>query len=148
MMMGFSPTKFMLPEGSYQVGAANYQNFIFDRWQDGETAPYIASPSRIPASLSSLLCTETSWQTCGWKAFDSVGNSIKGMHISVARDRSVVADGQTPLHLKLPPGSYSMTQPHCHLLGIMSLPAGTTAQRARTREALRRTLGSQLTMAA
>jgi hypothetical protein len=39
-MMGFSPTKFMLPEGSYQVGAANYQNFIFDRWQDGETAPY------------------------------------------------------------------------------------------------------------
>jgi hypothetical protein len=44
-----------------------------------------------------------------WKAFDSVGNSIKGMHISVAPDRSVVADGQTPLHLKLPPGSYSIT---------------------------------------
>lgn len=38
-----------------------------------------------------------------------MGNSIKGMHISVARDRSVVADGQTPLHLKLPPGSYSIT---------------------------------------
>lgn len=40
VITGFSPTKFLLPDGDYEVGAGNYQNFTFLRWQDGETSPY------------------------------------------------------------------------------------------------------------
>jgi hypothetical protein len=101
VVTGFSPTKFMLPEGgNYQVGAANYQNFIFSRWQDGaESSPRDVS---VGGDLELTAVYKNDLANLRVESFDSMGNSIRGLYVSVSRDGAVVSSGQTPLHLQLP----------------------------------------------
>ncbi len=108
VVTGFSPTKFMLPEGgNYQVGAANYQNFIFSRWQDGtESSPRDVS---VGGELELTAVYKNDLANLRVESFDSLGNSIRGLYVSVIRDGAVVGSGQTPLHLQLPAGQqYSL----------------------------------------
>jgi len=106
VMTGFSPAKFLLPQGAYQVGAADYRSFIFDRWQDGETSPYhsvtVADTAELVAVYKSGLAN------LRVESYDSLGNSVRGMQVIVSSGRSVVADGFTPLALRLPAGQYSI----------------------------------------
>jgi hypothetical protein len=106
VITGFSPTKFMLPEGNYQVGASDYQNFIFDKWQDGETAHYHGVAMAGPTELTAVYKSELA--DFRVESFDNLGNSVKGMHVSVSRGGSVVAEGFTPLYLRLPLGQYTI----------------------------------------
>lgn len=107
VITGFSPTKFLLPEGTYQVGAGNYQNFIFSNWQDGETSPYhsvtVANATELVAVYRSELAN------LRVESYDNLGNSIKDMHVTVSGDAGIVAEGFTPLSLSLPIGQYSIT---------------------------------------
>jgi len=106
VITGFSPTRFMLPEGNYQIGASNYQNFIFDKWQDGETAHYHSVALSGPAELAAVYKSELA--DFRIDSLDNLGNSVKGMHVSVSRGGSVVAEGFTPLYLRLALGQYTV----------------------------------------
>jgi hypothetical protein len=106
VMTGFSPAKFLLPEGMYEVGAGNYQSFIFDRWQDGITSPYhgltVAGNSELVAIYRNELAN------LRVESHDNLGNSVKGMRVTVSSGGSVVTEGFTPLSLRLPAGKYSI----------------------------------------
>ena len=103
---GFSPTKFMLPEGSYQVGASEYQNFVFAKWQDGQTARYHNVTMAGPAELTAIYKNQLA--DFRVESLDSLGNSVKGMHVSVSKAEGVVAEGYTPLYFRLPLGQYTV----------------------------------------
>jgi hypothetical protein len=107
VITGFSPAKFLLPEGAYQVAAGNYQSFVFDKWQDGETSPYhsvtVANAIELVAVYKSELAS------LRVESYDNLGNSVKGMHVTVSSGGGVVAEGFTPLSLRLPVGQYSIT---------------------------------------
>jgi hypothetical protein len=106
VITGFSPTKFMLPEGNYQVGASDYQDFVFDKWLDGETMHYHSVAMAGAAELTAVYKSELA--DFRIESFDNLGNSVKGMHVSVSRAGSVVAEGFTPLYLRLPLGQYTV----------------------------------------
>jgi hypothetical protein len=106
VITGFSPTKFLLPEGTYRVGAGNYQSFIFDRWQDGETSPYYSVTLADATELVAVYRSELG--NLRVESHDNLGNSIKGMHVTVSGSSGVVAEGFTPLNLRLPIGLYSI----------------------------------------
>ncbi|HEX2014389.1 MAG TPA: hypothetical protein VLA68_04095, partial [Nitrososphaera sp.] len=107
IVTGFSPAKFMLPPGSYEAGASNYQNFVFSKWQSGEATPYKKFLVRdIPVEMTAIYRNELSELSVA--SYDNLGNAIKGIKVSVSRNGSPVAEGFTPLHLELPPGSYSV----------------------------------------
>lgn len=106
VMTGFSPAMFLLPEGAYEVGAGNYQNFIFDRWQDGETSPYHGATVNGAAELVAIYRNELA--NLRVESYDNLGNRVRGMHVTVSSGGSVVAEGYTPLSLRLPVGQYSV----------------------------------------
>jgi spherulation-specific family 4 protein len=106
VITGFSPAKFLLPEGAYQVGASNYQSFIFDRWQDGETSPYHDVTVTNATGLVAVYKSELA--NLRVESYDNLRNSIKGMHVTVSGGEGVVAEGFTPLSLRLPVGNYSV----------------------------------------
>jgi hypothetical protein len=106
VITGFSPTKFLLPEGVYQVGAGNYQSFIFDRWQDGETSPHRGVTVTNATELVAVYRSELA--DLRVESYDNLGNSIRGMHVTVSGSSGVVAEGFTPLNLRLPLGQYSI----------------------------------------
>lgn len=103
---GFSPTKFLLPEGTYEVGASNYQSFIFDRWQDGETAPYHRVTMANATELVAVYRSELG--NLRVESYDNLGNRVRGMQVTVSGGSGVVAEGFTPLNLRLPVGQYSI----------------------------------------
>jgi hypothetical protein len=107
VLTGFSPAKFLLPEGEYEVGAGNYQSFIFSRWQDGEMSPYhkvsVAGDSELVAVYKSELAS------LRVESYDNLGNSVRGMRVTVSSGAGVVAEGVTPLSLRLPVGQYSVS---------------------------------------
>lgn len=107
VMTGFSPAKFLLPEGMYQVGAGNYQSFIFDKWQDGETSPYHSVTIADAAELVAVYKSELA--NLRVESYDNLGNSVKGMHVTVSTGGGVVAEGFTPVSLRLPVGQYSVS---------------------------------------
>jgi hypothetical protein len=107
VITGFSPARFLLPEGAYQVGASNYQNFIFDRWQDGETSPYHGVTMANASELVAVYRSELG--NLRVESYDHLGNSIRGMHVTVSGGAGVVAEGFTPLNLRLPVVEYSIT---------------------------------------
>jgi hypothetical protein len=107
VITGFSPTKFLLPEGTYQVGAGNYQSFVFDRWQDGQTLPYYGAEVTNSTELVAIYKSELG--SLRIESYDHLGNSIRGMHVTVGSSSSgMVAEGFTPLSLGLPVGQYSI----------------------------------------
>jgi hypothetical protein len=106
VITGFSPTKFLLPEGAYQVGAGNYQSFVFEKWQDGETSPY---HSVIVSNATELVAVYRSeLGSLRVESYDNLGNSVRGMRVTVSGGDGVVAEGFTPLSLRLPVGQYSI----------------------------------------
>jgi hypothetical protein len=106
VITGFSPTKFLLPEGTYEVEPGNYQSFIFSKWQDGETSPHhsvtIADATELVAIYKSDLAS------LRVESYDNLGNSVKGMRVTVSGGSGVVAEGLTLLSLRLPVGQYSI----------------------------------------
>jgi hypothetical protein len=106
VMTGFSPAKFLLTEGAYEVGAGNYQSFIFNRWQDGETSPYHRVTLAGTAELAAIYRNELA--NLQIESYDNLGNSVKGMRVAVSSGESVVGEGFTPLSLRLPVGQYSI----------------------------------------
>lgn len=106
VITGFSPTKFLLQEGAYEVGAGNYQSFAFSKWQDGETSPYhkltLSGDSHLVAVYKSELAN------LRVESYDNLGNSVRGMHVAVSSS-GVIAEGFTPISLRLPIGQYSVT---------------------------------------
>jgi hypothetical protein len=109
VMTGFSPARFLLPEGTYEVGAGNYQSFIFDRWQDGETSSYHSVT--LAADASELVAVyKSEFANLRVESYDNLGNSIKGMNVTVSGSSGgTVAEGFTPFSLRLPIGQYSVT---------------------------------------
>jgi hypothetical protein len=106
VITGFSPTKFLLPEGTYQVGAGNYQSFTFERWQDDQTLPYRSVSVANATELVAVYRSELG--SLRVESYDHRGNSIRGMHITVSGGSGTVAEGFTPLNLRLPVGQYSI----------------------------------------
>ena len=106
VITGFSPARFLLPEGTYEVGAGNYQSFIFSNWQDGETSPYHNVALAGPADLVAVYRSEHA--NLRVESYDNLGNSVLGMHVTVSRGGNAVAEGFTPLSLRLPVGQYSI----------------------------------------
>jgi hypothetical protein len=105
---GFSPAKFTLPEGSHQVLASNYQNFIFSKWQDG-TAPAERGFTATADSPVELVAVYRNEQVeMHIDSLDLGGKVIRGMPVSVYQGEEVVAEGKTPIRLKLPTGTYSI----------------------------------------
>jgi hypothetical protein len=106
VMTGFSPAKFLLPEGSYEVGASNYQSFVFAKWQDGDTLPYhgviLSGDAELVATYKSELAN------LRVESYDNLGNRIRGMHVTVSGSSGIAAEGFTPLSLRLPAGQYSV----------------------------------------
>lgn len=106
VMTGFSPAKFLLPAGDYEVGAGNYQSFVFSKWRDGETSSYhklaLASESELVAIYKSELAN------LRVESYDNLGNRIRGMHVTVSGSAGAVGEGFTPLSLRLPLGLYSI----------------------------------------
>jgi hypothetical protein len=127
VITGFSPTKFLLPEGLYEVGASNYQSFIFSKWQDGETSPYhkltVAGTTELVAVYKSELAN------LRVESYDNLGNSIKGMHVTVS-GVGVVANGFTPLNLKLPIGLYSVAASSYKYYGFSQWDDGSQVREA------------------
>jgi hypothetical protein len=107
VMTGFSPAKFMLPQGSYEVGAANYQSYVFSKWQDGDSSPYKRVSLTGPADLAATYKNERAGLKI--ESYDTQGNSIRGLYVSVNKDGQQVAGGYTPLSLSLPLGQYSIS---------------------------------------
>ncbi|MCI0562170.1 MAG: spherulation-specific family 4 protein [Nitrososphaera sp.] len=109
IVTGFSPAKFMLPPGSYEAGALDYQNFVFSKWQSGEATPYkkFLVRDEIAVEMTAIYRNELSELSVA--SYDNLGNAIKGIKVSVSRNGAPVAEGVTPLHLELPPGSYSVS---------------------------------------
>lgn len=107
VLTGFSPTKFLLPEGDYEVGAGNYQSFIFSKWQDGETSPYHRVPLAGDSELVAVYKSELA--NLRVESYDNLGNSVRGMHVTVNNGGGVVAEGFTPLSLQLPTGQYFLS---------------------------------------
>ncbi len=109
VMTGFSPTRFLLPEGEYQVGAGNYQSFIFDRWQDGETSPYHSTTLADSSTAELVAVYRSELANLRVESYDNLGNSIREMRVTVSgSDGGVVAEGVTPLSLRLTLGQYSV----------------------------------------
>jgi len=105
VMTGFSPAKFLLPEGAYQVGTSNYQSFVFERWQDGEMSRYRGAAVTNSTELVAVYKRELARLEV--ESYDNLGNSIRGMHVTVSSG-GTVAEGFTPLSLQLPAGQYSI----------------------------------------
>ncbi len=106
VLTGFSPANFILPEGSYEVGASDYQNYIFEKWLDGVTAKYYDIKVTNQTQLVAIYRNELA--DLSVLSLDNLGHAIKGMHISIIKDGNTVAEGFTPLYLKLPLGKYSI----------------------------------------
>ncbi|MEW6605635.1 MAG: spherulation-specific family 4 protein, partial [Thermoproteota archaeon] len=107
VITGFSPTRFLLPDGDYSVGAGSYQSFAFSRWQDGETSPYHKVSLAGDAELVAIYKSEHA--NLRIESYDNLGNAIKGMHVMVrGSDDGKVDEGFTPLSLRLPLGQYSI----------------------------------------
>lgn len=106
VITGFSPARFLLPEGTYEVGAGNYQSFVFSNWQDGETSPYHRVALAGAAELVAVYRSELA--NLRVESYDNLGNSVRGMHVTVSRGGDAVTEGFTPLSLRLPPGQYSI----------------------------------------
>lgn len=106
VITGFSPARFLLPEGTYQAGAGNYQSFIFSKWQDGVTSPYHSVTVAGNAELVAVYKSELA--NLRVESYDNLGNSVRGMHVTVSSGGSVAAEGFTPLSLRLPVGQYSI----------------------------------------
>jgi hypothetical protein len=106
VLTSFSPAKFMVPEGNYQVIASDYQNYIFEKWQDGVTTKYHNITVSVPAELSAIYRNELA--DLRVESFDNLGHTVKGMQISIIRDGNTVATGFTPLYLRLPLGKYTI----------------------------------------
>lgn len=108
VITGFSPTRFLLTEGDYEVGAGNYQSFTFSKWQDGETSPYHKVSVAGNAELVAIYKSELA--NLRIESHDNLGNAIRGMHVTVSsgNNNNTVAEGFTPLSLQLPLGQYSI----------------------------------------
>jgi hypothetical protein len=106
VITGFSPARFLLPEGTYEVGAGNYQSFVFSNWQDGETSTYHSVTLAGAAELVAVYRSELA--DLRVESYDNLGNSVRGMHVTVSRGGDAVAEGFTPLSLRLPLGQYSI----------------------------------------
>lgn len=128
VMTGFSPAKFLLPEGTYEVGAGNYQSFIFSNWQDGETDPYHSVDLAGPAELVAVYKSELA--NLRVESRDNIGNSIKGMHVTVSSGSDVVAEGFTPLSLRLPLGQYSIAAASSEYYGFEHWDDGSQTRQA------------------
>jgi hypothetical protein len=131
VITGFSPTKFLLPEGLYEVGASNYQSFIFSKWQDGETSSYhkltVAGTTELVAIYKSELAN------LRVESYDNLGNSVKGMHVTVSGG-GVMAEGFTPLNLKLPVGLYSVAASSYEYYGFARWDDGSQVRQANLAE--------------
>jgi hypothetical protein len=106
---GFSPAKFMLPEGAHQVFASNYQNYIFSKWQDGSTLIHYPVNVAEGAPLEVTAIYRNELADLHIDAADLSGNPIKGVELSVLREGKVVGEGKNPIHLQLPIGTYSIS---------------------------------------
>ena len=104
----FSPAKFLLPEGSHQVIASNYQNYIFSKWQDGSTVPHhdIVAAEDSPVELVAVYKNQQAELLID--STDLAGKRIRGVHVAVLWEGSGVAEGKTPFQMRLPPGTYSV----------------------------------------
>lgn len=105
---GFSPATFLLPEGSHQVIASNYQNYIFAKWQDGSAVPHhdIVAAQASPVELVAVYRNEQAELLVD--SADLAGKPIRDMQVAVLREGDVVAEGKTPFQMRLPPGTYSV----------------------------------------
>lgn len=106
LLTGFSPTTFLLQDGTYQVAASNYQNFIFDRWQDGQTTNY--QNIKLAASTQITAIYKNELVDLGVESFDNFGNTINGMHVTILNNGNTIDEGFTPLYTRLPPGQYTI----------------------------------------
>jgi hypothetical protein len=106
---GFSPAKFMLPDGGYQLFASDYQNFIFSKWQDGGSAPEYSVTASEGSPVEAVAIYQNDQMSLQIQSVDLSGKPIKGLGVSVSRDGVTAAEGRTPLHLELPAGMYTVS---------------------------------------
>jgi hypothetical protein len=113
---GFTPAKFLLPEGSHEIIASNYQNYIFSNWQDGSSQPRfsVAASEDNPVEVTATYRNERAEILVDSVDLAGVNNdggvrSIKGMHVAILHGGSTVVEGRTPLRMELPIGTYSVT---------------------------------------
>jgi hypothetical protein len=106
---GFSPANFMLPEGGYQLFASDYQNFVFSKWQDGGSLPQHSVTASESEPVETTAVYQNDQMELHIQSFDLSGKEIKGVNVSVFQDGVSVAEGKTPLQLKLPIGTYTIS---------------------------------------
>jgi hypothetical protein len=108
VMSGFSPARFNLPDGIYQIGASSYQNLIFSKWSDGGSQQYKqVELNGAGANLTALYRSETALLSI--ESHDTNLNPIRGMYVSVSKGGSIVAQGYTPYQIKLTQGTYYLS---------------------------------------
>lgn len=106
ILTGFSPTTFLLTEGTYQIIANNYQNFIFDKWQDGQTTNYHSIDLVDSAEMDAIYKNEL--VDLNVESFDNFGNTINGLHVAILHDDNTIEEGFTPFYARLPPSQYTI----------------------------------------
>ena len=99
----------MLPEGGYQLFASDYQNFVFSKWQDGGLLPQHSVTASEHAPVETVAVYQNDQKDLLIQSFDSSGNEIKGVNVSVFEDGASAAEGKTPLQLELPIGTYTIS---------------------------------------
>jgi hypothetical protein len=109
---GYTPLSFNAESGvSYQVTVANYQNYLFDHWENGSTSIARTISITSDTTLTAYYSTGTTQVKLTVRSADMNGRAITGVSTTISKtDGSIVSTGYTPLSTIVISGStYQVT---------------------------------------
>jgi hypothetical protein len=109
---GFSPAQFSLDAGeTYEVSVADYDNYVFSRWDDGSTSRTRSVSTTEPIDTTTTLTAHyTSKQATLTVASvdNNSGEEISGLWTVIKKDGATLKTGYTPVSYSGSPGTYEV----------------------------------------
>jgi hypothetical protein len=96
---GYTPLSFSAESGvNYQVTVSNYQNYVFDHWENGSTNSARTISVTSDTTLTAYYSTGAKQVKLTVKSADTNGRAITGVSTTISKgDGTVVRTGYTPL---------------------------------------------------
>ncbi len=102
----YTPITFQVASGSaYTIVSSNYQNYVFNHWNDGTTAPSATITPTQNVTLTEYYSTGPTQVTLKVKSVDLSGSPISGLWTVIKSNGVVVAKGYTTLTFTATPGT-------------------------------------------
>ena len=108
---GYTPLSFTAQSGAtYQVTVSNYNNYVFDHWDNGSTSSTRKITVSKATTLTAYYSTGPKEVNLTIKSAGLTGNSISGLWVEIYSGSSLLKTGFTPLSYTVKSGqSYIVT---------------------------------------